>query len=285
MLTYRRFAVVAPLILLAIASIPLVCAGTIVYNDLPSTIPQSSPSVGFQSNHTREFGDLIQPVGGATVLTSGTILMNDQALFSDWSSFPGATSSGWSWPLTLNFYNVVTGTDGNPQVGTLISTTTQTFAIPWRSPTDNGQDFLAVFTLPNVAVPSEFIYSITYNTQTFGPNPTGVAGPHESLNVGLNTTAPPQVGTRPFPDTAYLNADKTLDSSNVPLYYCGAGASDPTPFARDTGWQTPAVCGGTFSIGAEFANNVAAAVPEPGTFGLLGFGLLAVGGLIVRRRG
>lgn len=275
MFTYRTFAVVGSFIVLATAGIPLASAGTIVYNDLPNPIPQSSPSVGFQSNHTREFGDLIQPVGGATVLTSGSILMNDQALFSDWSAFPGATSSGWSWPLTLNFYNVVVDTDGNPQVGTLISSTTQTFAIPWRSPTDKGQDFLATFTLPNVAVPSEFIYSIVYDTQTFGANPTGTAGPHESLNVGLNTTAPPQVGTRPFPDTAYLNADKST------LYYCGAGASDPTPFARDTGWQS--ACGGTFSIGAEFVNNVAA-VPEPGTFGLLGGGLVALGGLLSRKR-
>jgi hypothetical protein len=280
-LTYRTFAAVGPLILLATASIPLASAGTIVYNDLPNPIPQSSPSIGFQSNHTREFGDLIQPVGGATTLTSGTILMDGEALFADWSSFPGATSSGWSWPLTLNLYNVVIDTAGNPQVGTQITSVTQTFAIPWRpvgGPT--GQDFLAVFNLPNVAVPSEFIFSIVYNTQTFGPNPTGTAGPHESLNVGLNTTAPPQVGTRPFPDTAYLNADKSTN------YYCGVGASDPTPFARDTGWQTPFPpgCGGVYSIGAEFVNNVAA-VPEPGTFGLLGAGLLALGGLMVRKRG
>jgi hypothetical protein len=272
----RFFHACGALILGAIIGIPLATAGTIVYNDLPNPIPQSSPSVGFQSNHTIEFGDLIQPLGGATTLTSGIILMNDQALFSDWSTFAGATASNWSWPITLNIYNVAIDTDGNPQPGTQISTVTQTFSIPWRPADQKGQDFLITFDLPNVAVPSEFIYSVVYNTQTFGPNPTGDPGPHESLNVGLNTTDPPQVGTRPFPDTAYLNADKSTN------YYCGVGATDPRPFTRDDGWQS--ACGGTFSIGAEFVNNVTASVPEPGTLGLLGAGLLILGGIVARKR-
>ena len=75
-------------------------ASTIIYNDLPVTIPQSSPSLGFQANHTSEFGDLIQLASGPATLTSGSILMNDHALASDWPTWGDPTS--WSWPITLN---------------------------------------------------------------------------------------------------------------------------------------------------------------------------------------
>jgi hypothetical protein len=127
---------------------------------------------------------------------------------------------------------------------------------------------LITFSLPDVAVPSEFIYSVVYNTETFGPDPTGVSGPDISLNVAANGTAPPQTGTRPNPDSAYLNA-------NACAYYnddCAGGAAGV--FRQDTGW-TP------YSIAGEFTAE--SSTPEPGTFGLLccaGF----IGCLVVRAR-
>jgi hypothetical protein len=195
--------------------------------------------------------------------------MNDWALQSD---YPGVgDASGWSWPITLNFYNV-DSSSGTPQHGTLIYSTTQTFDIPWAAVGSLGanlhQDFLIDFNLPNVAVPSEFIFSVVYSTKDYGPSPTGADGPYISLNVGL-PTAPPQVGTRPNPDTGYMNADGCI-------YYfdnCAGGLTTVGSFRQDTGW-TP------YSLGAEFDT----AAPEPGPFGLL-----LCGGIVIvflaRKRG
>ena len=191
--------------------------------------------------------------------------MNDQALESD---YPGVgTTSGWSWPITLNIYNV-DDSSGTPQPGSEIYTTTESFNIPWEPVGQPGEDFLITFSLPDVAVPSEFIYSVVYNTETFGPDPTGVSGPDISLNVAANGTTSPQVGTRPNPDSAYLNA-------NGCAYYnddCAGGPVDV--FRQDTGW-TP------YSLAGEFTAE--SSTPEPGTFGLLCFGGI-IGGLVVRTR-
>jgi hypothetical protein len=239
-------------------------AGT-VYNNLPSTIlPNSGPSLGFQSNHTAEFGDLVQLVGGAASLTDATILMTDWAHQSDYPTTGDA--SGWSWPITLTFYNI-DSTSGTPQPGSVIYTTTQTFEMLWAPVGQNKQNFLIDFTLPMVAVPGEFIYSIAYNTETFGTSPTGVDGPYISLNVGLNTAATPQLGTRPFPDSAYLNAD------NCPGYFDSCAGGPPGTFRQDTGWGS-----GPYSLAAEFVT------PEPGSLGLLLCGGLGLVGLARKRR-
>jgi PEP-CTERM motif len=236
-------------------------AGT-VYDNLPNPIPQSSPSLGFQSNHTAEFGDLIQTAGGATNLTSATILMNDWAVQSD---YPGiGDASGWSWPITLTFYNV-DSSSGTPQPGSVIYATTQTFNMPWAPSSTQHQNFLIDFDLPDVATPPEFIYSIAYNTENFGAAPTGVSGPYISLNVAVNSTASPQVGTRPNPDSAYLNADNCAGYSDN----CTGGPAGV--FRQDTGW-TP------YSIAAAFAT------PEPGTLGLLLCGGIGIVGLARKRR-
>ncbi len=236
--------------LLFAASVPL-RAGTIVYNNLPNTIPQSSPSLGFQANHTSEWGDLIQLSSGPAILTSGSILMDDWAHESD---YPGVgTDSGWSWPITLNLYNVDDST-GTPQPGSEIYTITEEFNMPWAPVGQTGQDFLITFSLPDIAVPSQFIYSVEYNTETFGPDPTGVAGPYVSLNVAANDIAPPQVGIRPNPDSAYLNGN------NCAAYSDNCAGGPAGVFRQDTDW-TP------YSLAGEFTADTS--TPEPGTFGLL----------------
>jgi hypothetical protein len=192
--------------------------------------------------------------------------MDDKALESDYPSVGDA--SGWSWPLTLNIYDV-DSSSGTPQPGSMLYTDTETFSIPWEPVGQVGQDFLVTFNLPNVAVPGQFIYSVVYNTETFGPNPTNTSGPYISLNVAVNTTAPPQVGSRPNPDSGYLNA-------NAPQYYFDNGAGGPSGvFRQDTGY-TP------YSLAGEFTD---ASTPEPGTFTLLWCGAGAIAGLIrINRR-
>jgi hypothetical protein len=188
---------------------------------------------------------------------------------TDWahqSEYPGfGDASGWSWPITLTFYNV-DSSSGTPQPGSVIYTTTQTFNMVWAPEGQTAQNFLINFNLPGVETPAEFIFSIAFNTETFGAAPTGVPGPYIALNVGANDTAAPQVGTRPVPDSAYLNADNCAGYSNG----C-AGGLLPGVFRQDTHW-TP------YSLAAEFAT------PEPGSFGLLLCGGIGIVGFARKRR-
>ena len=110
---------------------------------------------------------------------------------------------------------------------------------------------------------------MAFNTQTWGSNPIGTPGPYDSLNFGLNSSAPPSVGTRPFPDTAYWN---TQTAGN----YADGGAGGVGIFRRDTNW-TP------FSGAVSFQATTASTVPEPGTLGLVS-ALLGVGLVAWRRR-
>ena len=41
--------------------------------------------------------------------------------------------------------------------------------------------------MPSVTLPDQVIWTVQYNTSTHGPNPTGVAGPADSLNVGIKS--------------------------------------------------------------------------------------------------
>jgi hypothetical protein len=271
------------LVLLAGAAAPLQ-ATSILYNNLPNPIPPGSPSLGFQSSHTAEFGGLIQLSGGAASLTSAVLLMEDYALASN---YPAIGPDPWVWPLTLNLYNI-DNSSGTPEPGSVITTVTQSFVIPWQPEDDpvncptggyqgfdgncySGLNFQVTFNLPAVAVPGQFIFGLAFNTETYGANPVGVPGPYISLNYAFNTTAPPQVGSQPLPDTAYWN-------TNVASNYTDGGAGGVGTFRQDTAW-TPD------SGAAEFlGTSLVTPTPEPGTFGLMGLGGIVIASMLARRR-
>ena len=58
-----------------------------------------------------------------------------------------------------------------------------------------------------MTVPDTFSYEVSFNTQAFGEQPTGVDGPYNSLNMGLYdfNTAPPSVGTDTDPGDIRFN--------------------------------------------------------------------------------
>jgi hypothetical protein len=116
-------------------------------------------------------------------------------------------------------------------------------------------------------VPDTIIFGVAYNTQTWGANPTGVAGPYISLNYGL-AQVPPTVGTDPNPDDAYWNTSTASD-------YADGGAAGVGIFRQDTAWSPYAA---TIQVNA---------VPEPTSTALLAFGSLAIVGRWrrLRRRG
>src|SRR6266852_4267173 len=86
---------------LAIFATPV--QGSTIYNNIPGPLPPNVPSLGYQSNQTDQFGDLIQFAGADRSLTTVTLVMSDWAVASDFPSMMGPT---WSMPLTLNLFNV-----------------------------------------------------------------------------------------------------------------------------------------------------------------------------------
>jgi hypothetical protein len=230
----------------AVAGTAFAIAGTFAYDSIRSPLPGNVPSQPFQAQQTAEFGDDIQLAGSDRYLSTVTVTMSAWAKHSDWTvDYPSNT--GFDHPITLNVYKVDTS-GANPELGSLITTTTQTITVPWRPEADptcatpsawrqdathcyNGLAFNATFTLAApVKVPGRIILGIAYNTQSWGETPIGVDGPYNSLNVGLNDVAGPTAGTDSEPDAVFW---KTATHS----YYSDSYPNtSPDAFRRDTVW-------------------------------------------------
>lgn len=232
--------------------------GQKIYDNIPNPFPGNLPSIGYEANQADQFGDRVQFAGTARTLT--TVVQG----LSSWGCQSGhwydglcstALGATFSHPITLNIYNVGVGN----QVGTLIATTTQTFAIPYRPSADNvnctganaGKWFDATsatcfngyatkitFNLTGlgIVVPNQVIYGIKYNTTHYGTPAIGESAPcytssggcgYDSLNV-LTTAVAPTVGVNPAPSDAYFS---TLTAAN----YCDGGAAGTGTFRLDAG--------------------------------------------------
>jgi IPTL-CTERM motif len=250
-----------------VCCMPVAAGAAAIYDSIPNPLPGNVPSLGYQSAQTAEFGDLIQFAGAGRTLSQVTIVMSDWALAADYPSFPGAGGPTWNHPLTLNLYNV-DNSGPNPAPGTLLATRTQTAAIPWRPVADpscsdktqfrapdglcySGLAFTVTFDFTGVTVPDQIIYGVAYDTETYGANPIGTAGPYISLNFGL-AQVPPATGSNPFPDTAYWNTQASNYTASCP------GGT----FCRDTAW-TP------YSGAIRFDSQAVAQVPTLSHPGLL----------------
>jgi hypothetical protein len=204
---------------------------SVVYDNIPSSLPGNLPSEAFEATSSSEFGGLIDLGPGPRTNPVVTATLSSWACQSGgWTSScqttPGAK---FGEPITLNIYNV----NADNSVGSLIATDTQTFEIPYRpssDPTDcpgspaewfdgsNCYNGLATkvswdLTSATLHLPSRVIVSLAYNTsdygyQSYGDNTPCHASsggcPYDSLNVAL--AAPPSVGSDPAPDGAYLNS-------------------------------------------------------------------------------
>lgn len=224
-----------------------------VYNAVLDSLPPNLPSQAFQAQQTAEFGDHIALASTNRVLRSATVTMSTWAPHSQWLDYPSGT--GWQHPITLSIYSVNNSSGTAPELGSEIGSVTQIANIPWRaehttactgdrwSPDGNdstncysGKAFNIEFDLSEIGtVPSDIIYGIAYNTETWGYAPTGFAGPYNSLNVALSDTGP-VTGTDAQPDAVFWNT-ATANS------YTDGGAGGVSIFRRDTGWSpwTPSV--------------------------------------------
>jgi hypothetical protein len=233
--------------------LPAFASTETVYDALPSISPETNyPSQPFQAQQTNEFGDYIHLGGTARTLNTVTVTMSDWAKYSSYSgdSQYNSNSATWTHPITLNVYNVVSGTPNT--VGTLLGTVTQTITIPWRpesdpscGPTSNGTGwkkdgvcynysgiaFNALFDLSglNVTLPDDIIVSVAYNTQTYGLVPIGVNGPYNSLNVAVPPSQSVTVGSDDSNDKVFWNTETAG-------YYTDGGTGGVGTFREDTNW-------------------------------------------------
>ncbi len=228
----------------------------VIFDNTISPLPPNVPSLGYQAEHTSEFGNEISFAGAARNLANVEIVMNDGANQSDWPSVGDAT--GYDQTITLNFYNPGSGTS----VGALIASKSETVHVPWHTPNGfSGTAFPVNFDFTGVTLPDTVIFGVAYNTETFGADPIGVPGPYISLNYGVAEVAP-TVGTDVNPDDAYWN---TSQASN----YADGGTAGVGIFREDTEWAPDA---------AFIQVN---AVPEPTSIAMLSLGSLM---LLLRRR-
>lgn len=226
----------------------------LMYSAVPSPLPGNLPSLGFEATQTSELGDAVTLAPG-----TGRGLKSVTVTMSSWGcqdgsgttceTTPGAT---FSVPITFTIY----GTDAT----TVLATTTQTFAVPYRPSADptcanpsqwrdgagscvNGLATNITFAFKGVTVPDQLVYGIAYNTTTAGYAPVGGSAPcvtesggcgYDSLNVGL--VEAPFVGTQTFPGSVYWN-------TNYAPFYSDGGAGGTGTFRLDTGWEgyVPAV--------------------------------------------
>lgn len=158
------------------------------------------------------------------------------------------TGSTFSQPITLNIYGP--STDSGLTHGALIASSTQTFAIPYRPSastkcTDgrwyssgtktcfNGLANNVTFSFSGVTLPDQVVYGIVYNTRDFGPNPTGVSGPSDSLNIALSSDGDVSAGSS-VSGTVWQN------SANGGVY-CDSGAAGTGTFRADSDCWAPYV--------------------------------------------
>jgi len=243
-----------------------------IYNSIDAPLPGNNASQSFQATQTSEFGSQIIFAGTARVLENVVVTMSSWACeFGSQAvnnvntinnptpgscvTNPGAT---FAEPVTLNMYSV----GANNAVGSLITTNTQTFNIPFRptaeptsfvgpSPCGDGQSWYdaasseaqkcfhgyftnITFNFGHVTLPNKVIYGIAYNTTTWGFHPYGNAHAcdattscgYDGLNVGYSTSSPgePSIGSNPNLGTNYLDG-----------LYAGFYCDDGGPGMTDVG--------------------------------------------------
>ena len=183
-----------------------------IYDSTVEPNPGNLASESFEATATAQFGNQINFGGAARVLENVVVQMSSWGCvdgnWSTYSTAPFVTPPGSTLnvPITLNIYNVGPPTSFGPSsIGSLVATTTQTFAIPYRPSADtnyatdclpeatansepvsnfagtwfdaqlnkcfNGFLTPITFTFGHVVVPNSVIYGVAYNTSDWGAQP------------------------------------------------------------------------------------------------------------------
>lgn len=251
---------------------PLAARAEIVFNSIPSPLPASMASFGYEADSIAEFGMAITLAGTNRNVNTVSVTMVNWSYESTFE--PVGTSAGYYVPMTLSFYNVDPTAGSAPPVGSLIGSTTVDEFIPWRpepnaacagtewsngSTCQNGQADTISFNIYGQTLPDNVIVGLAFNTQAHGANPTGVDGPYDSLNIGLEGST--TTGAVLNPDTMYVN-------TTYAGFLTNPGPGVPGVFSADTGY-TP------------YELSLSVDVPEPAGLALVVTGLF---GLAAARR-
>ena len=194
----------------------------VVYDTVPTTLPSNVASEGPEAYAFAELGD------GLGFLTSAGTIGKVTVVMSSWACQSGTWQAGcvsgknatFNQPLTFNLYSVSGSPDTGWTAGALISSVTQTFALPYRpsatpgkcsDPSEwyNNKDRgcyhgIAVpvtIDFSNLVIPipanGQLVLTVAFNTTHYGPIPMGEnqscfstqAGcPYDSLNISTDTT-------------------------------------------------------------------------------------------------
>jgi hypothetical protein len=211
-------------------------ASEVIYNNIPSPFPTSTPSVGFEANQIAEFGGAVKFGETARKNPSVSVVMVSFACETGtWNNFNCKTFGGkFEEPITISVYDLGPGNT----IGPKIAAGSKTFKIPYRPSANTTKctgavtgDFFAKgecfgskavkITLPlKVAkLPEEAIVTVAYNTSDYGAKPQRPQPcnsepqgcPYDALNVGVEdgfTTpagTPPNPGSFPLPTEAFVN--------------------------------------------------------------------------------
>lgn len=196
----------------------------VAFSTIPADFPPNMPSWGFEATGLTSLGDrVVLAADTPRKLRSLTVGMSSWACESGaWHTEDCVSAAGarFTHAITLKIYN---------EQGQVLATKTQEFAMPYRPSSDpscelgrwraadgacyNGFAFQVTFDLQSlgVTVPDSIRWEVSYNTRSHGPQPLGVAGPYDSLNVGTYDpgVASPSAGTDPDPGFVIWNGEAT----------------------------------------------------------------------------
>jgi hypothetical protein len=192
-------------------NICIINAGCVGFTTVPSVMPASVVSLGFEATSTQMLGNQIKfdPFVWTSISTI-QVLMESQSLLSNWMNF---SCDGYNENISISIF------DTNL---TLLYYQSNSYVVPWRPEASlnctgsrwkdvygncwSGLAFTINYDIdPPVVFPPEIIYGISYNTWHYGPTPLGLPYPSDSLNVGL-TLSPPYIGEDSFPGNTYINS-------------------------------------------------------------------------------
>lgn len=199
-----------------------------VYDAVPTPLPPSVSSLGFEATGASEFGDYIHLTSDKRRVKAITVTMVDWAVYADYASDVRYAGNHLTWkhPITLNVYKAgVLDAFGAPT--TRLASVTRWVDIPWRPAVWNysGIAFNVTFELEK-RLPADVIVSVAFDTQHYGETPVGVAGPYNSLNVGVPEGQTAAKGTDDDVDAVFWNTSQPYYADEGVLGY----------FREDTLW-------------------------------------------------
>jgi len=202
------------------------------YNAIPSKLPGSVASQGFECCQTDEFGDQVILGGTGRTLQSMSVVMVSFACEAGrWDTNNCVSSPGATFPVPLTF-TIYDDEDGDGVPGDVLAQQTQIVNIRYRPSASpecgdgrwfdtrdklcyNGfaQTIEMSFATP-ITLPDGVIWSVAFNTTTSGHDPIGPQAcnltpqgcPYDSLNVGaFSAPNAPYVGIDVDEDEAFRN--------------------------------------------------------------------------------